>query len=579
MLFSKQTSYILKIQSFIILALYTICMVGGYKTYKIWYQMEALVGRNPIEHLGGPHGLRYLLISPAVFIADYLSLERNSVFGVMVTIYLSLSVIVISKTQSLISRNIENRWTVWLLLFIPIFVALSFPMNGRLSFMFLGSSLMMLSYIRWSELIVQEQPPHRCLRYAVLCSLSLVMLSVSSGSFTVGMLTAVAQGILFLFMAKRPLDKIIYFVINAIMPLILSYLQFELVHKSIAYYGGSIFAMLSHGPGEFLGELNPNKYLIAIIVAVSTFVVMLHGQRIASLLRTNIYIINPIIMTLIALVIGLFGYSALLTGGLACMLLTIHFSTQWIEHGSLSVKKPWQHFLHQMAFKPQAKLNTKTATIVAVLLFAIIGYTFPDDWRIYKKETVEQSLRSRIVYERDKRVSSLIKGTNFLPGSILPGKNNDLYVVDDGTRILHIAADGSITSFSGDTVSQDGDAVRDKDGPRLQARFRNIVDMKMDKMGNIYIVDAGNEKIKKIDTNGVVTTVAGSGSRGVFYNECPALVCSIVSLRAVEVLPNGELLIATDAQLLRLSNDGYLHSMVYSDGNDRTKVEEVEDIK
>ncbi|CAK8715287.1 hypothetical protein GKODMF_06900 [Candidatus Electrothrix gigas] len=38
--------------------------------------------------------------------------------------------------------------------------------------------------------------------------------------------------------------------------------------------------------------------------------------------------------------------------------------------------------------------------------------------------------------------------------------------------------------------------------------------MVVDQLGNIFIADTGNNRIRKVDTNGIITTVAGNGIEG-----------------------------------------------------------------
>ncbi|NJK30922.1 MAG: hypothetical protein HC927_00160, partial [Deltaproteobacteria bacterium] len=51
-------------------------------------------------------------------------------------------------------------------------------------------------------------------------------------------------------------------------------------------------------------------------------------------------------------------------------------------------------------------------------------------------------------------------------------------------------------------------------GPALSARLNNPRGIALDKAGNLYIADASNRVVRKIDTNGVITTVAGNGTAG-----------------------------------------------------------------
>lgn len=52
-----------------------------------------------------------------------------------------------------------------------------------------------------------------------------------------------------------------------------------------------------------------------------------------------------------------------------------------------------------------------------------------------------------------------------------------------------------------------------KDGPALEAEFRSIGDMAQDAQGNLYISDYEDFRIRKIDSNGMVSTLAGTGKQ------------------------------------------------------------------
>ena len=51
-------------------------------------------------------------------------------------------------------------------------------------------------------------------------------------------------------------------------------------------------------------------------------------------------------------------------------------------------------------------------------------------------------------------------------------------------------------------------------GPATQALLNNPWAVALDKHGNLYIADADNHRIRKVDTGGTITTVAGNGTQG-----------------------------------------------------------------
>jgi hypothetical protein len=60
-------------------------------------------------------------------------------------------------------------------------------------------------------------------------------------------------------------------------------------------------------------------------------------------------------------------------------------------------------------------------------------------------------------------------------------------------------------------------------GPATQALFNNPEGLAVDKAGNVYVVDADNNRIRKIDVGGIITTIAGTGQPGYSGDGGPAL--------------------------------------------------------
>ncbi len=92
-------------------------------------------------------------------------------------------------------------------------------------------------------------------------------------------------------------------------------------------------------------------------------------------------------------------------------------------------------------------------------------------------------------------------------GIHLDGKGN-LYIADRGNnRIRKVTPDGMIVTFAGDgTHFFSGDY-----GPATQASLAYPTDVTSDEKGNIYIADRNNNRIRKVDSYGIITTVMGNG--------------------------------------------------------------------
>lgn len=100
-------------------------------------------------------------------------------------------------------------------------------------------------------------------------------------------------------------------------------------------------------------------------------------------------------------------------------------------------------------------------------------------------------------------------------GITIDGAGN-LYVADASNfRIRRVDASGNVTTLAGSGVSGT------TDGPAATAQFREPQGIARDAAGNLYIADRSAYRIRKLSPAGVVSTYAGTGVRG--YADGPAL--------------------------------------------------------
>jgi len=83
-------------------------------------------------------------------------------------------------------------------------------------------------------------------------------------------------------------------------------------------------------------------------------------------------------------------------------------------------------------------------------------------------------------------------------------------------------------------------------GPATSAVLNSVESLAFDSLGNLYLADTGNHRIRKIDLNGMITTVAGTGTPGFSGDGGPASAAQLNSPFAIVVDSAGDLFI-TDA--------------------------------
>ncbi len=109
----------------------------------------------------------------------------------------------------------------------------------------------------------------------------------------------------------------------------------------------------------------------------------------------------------------------------------------------------------------------------------------------------------------------------FQPVGIAIGPDGNLYIADQAnSRIRKVdLVTGIITTVAGNgTLAFSGDG-----GPATSAQLYYPTDVIFDPAGNFYIADSANQRVRKVDAQtGIITTVAGSGTQGFAGDGGPA---------------------------------------------------------
>ncbi|MGA2246022.1 MAG: immunoglobulin domain-containing protein, partial [Verrucomicrobiota bacterium] len=140
-------------------------------------------------------------------------------------------------------------------------------------------------------------------------------------------------------------------------------------------------------------------------------------------------------------------------------------------------------------------------------------------------------------------------GTLVAPtGSAVDGSGN-LFIADTGNNcIREVGANGLITTVAGNgSPGYSGDG-----GVATNGTLVAPTGIAVDGSGNLFIADTGNNAIRKVDTNGVIKTVAGDGSAGYSGDGGLATSATLNAPASVAVDDSGNLFIAdTDNNRIR----------------------------
>jgi sugar lactone lactonase YvrE len=129
----------------------------------------------------------------------------------------------------------------------------------------------------------------------------------------------------------------------------------------------------------------------------------------------------------------------------------------------------------------------------------------------------------------------------FYPNGLALDRDGNLFISDVGThQILKLDRDGRLTVIAGT-----GEAGFDGDGgPATAAKLSSPADMAFDADGNLLIADTFNHRIRRIDGGGVISTVVGGGKTTYSVADTTALAVSLNNPQGIALDRDGNLFIA-----------------------------------
>jgi len=160
-------------------------------------------------------------------------------------------------------------------------------------------------------------------------------------------------------------------------------------------------------------------------------------------------------------------------------------------------------------------------------------------------------------------------------GLALDGSGN-LFITDDGNgRIRKVATTGEIT-----TVAGGGKANPDDGGPATSVMLYSVPGIAVDASGNLFLADSYSNKIRRVSADGIISTIAGGGDT---YpgDGGPAMSASLLSPVAVALDREGNLFISEFGgnRIRKVSTSGVITTMaVLNDSPRGLVVDETGDV-
>ncbi len=143
--------------------------------------------------------------------------------------------------------------------------------------------------------------------------------------------------------------------------------------------------------------------------------------------------------------------------------------------------------------------------------------------------------------------------------------SGNIYIADNaGPRIRKISTSGIISTIAGGaTTGFSGDG-----GPATAAMLGSAFGFAFDRYGNVFFTDAVNQRIRKIDASGIITTIAGNGSSGFSGDGGAATAAALNNPHGIAIDSSGNLYVAdaSNQRIRKITTSGIISTFAGSSG-------------
>jgi len=146
------------------------------------------------------------------------------------------------------------------------------------------------------------------------------------------------------------------------------------------------------------------------------------------------------------------------------------------------------------------------------------------------------------------------------PFAVAADGGGNVYIAEPGSqRVRRIGPDGIIRAFAGGSVQGwDGDG-----GPATAAMLNQPCGVALDAAGNVYIAERQNVRIRKVNTSGIISTIAGNGSYGygTSGDNGPASAAQLYSPQSIAVDASGNIYFVDFQTVRKISAVGSIYTI------------------
>lgn len=146
------------------------------------------------------------------------------------------------------------------------------------------------------------------------------------------------------------------------------------------------------------------------------------------------------------------------------------------------------------------------------------------------------------------------------PSGLCIDSNGNMYIADSGNnRIRKVATNGIITTIAGTGPNGSYGGYGGDGGLAINAELNYPAGIAIDNLGRLYISDSVNSRIRRINTNNVISTFAGNGTNGFLGDNGAATNAELSGPFGLSLDQYGNLYIAdTDNQRIRVVTNGII---------------------